>query len=359
MKITHYCNSFIGIKENKTSLLCDPWVGLGNENAWLSFPIYKNGSKLMNNLKPNFIYISHLHCDHYDSKNLLKIQNKNLKIIIKNFPDKRLKKKIENLGFKNILELQPWKKYKLNKDLTVSIIPQMTSNSENKPDSISYDLDTSIIIQSNKTKQIFYNNVDNPLSLSDLKIVRKFVKSRFEKDIDLCCSPSGVASEYPHCFTNINRIKEKDRLIKHHLKILVKQMEILKTKNYFDAGGIYTIYGKFYKLNKFIASPTMTQIKDDFKNTKINFFSILGGNSLEFKNNQWQKLSKFNIKENLKKKIINKTYNEKYFYEKTKIRLSKSHLDKIFNKSKEKYFKILKNFKVKTSWKIDFYIYNS
>ncbi len=93
MKITHYCNSFIGIKENKTSLLCDPWVGLGNENAWLSFPIYKNGSKLMNNLKPNFIYISHLHCDHYDSKNLLKIQNKNLKIIIKNFPDKRLKKK--------------------------------------------------------------------------------------------------------------------------------------------------------------------------------------------------------------------------------------------------------------------------
>ena len=91
----------------------------------------------------------------------------------------------------------------------------------------------------------------------------------------------------------------------------------------------------------------MTQIKDVFKNTKINFFSILGGNSLEFKNNQWQKLSKFNIKENLKKKIINKTYNEKYFYEKTKIRLSKSHLDKIFNKSKEKYFKILKNFKVK------------
>ena len=89
-----------------------------------------------------------------------------------------MKKKIENLGFKNILELQPWKKYKLNKDLTVSIIPQMTSNSENKPDSISYDLDTSIIIQSNKTIQIFYNNVDNPLSLSDLKIVRKFVKSR-------------------------------------------------------------------------------------------------------------------------------------------------------------------------------------
>ena len=39
----------------------------------------------MNNLKPNFIYISHLHCDHYDSTNLLKIKNKNLKIIIKNF----------------------------------------------------------------------------------------------------------------------------------------------------------------------------------------------------------------------------------------------------------------------------------
>ena len=34
---------------------------------------------------------------------------------------------------------------------------------------ISNDLDTSIIIQSNKDKTIFFNNVDNPINLKVLK----------------------------------------------------------------------------------------------------------------------------------------------------------------------------------------------
>ena len=71
----------------------------------------------------------------------------------------------------------------------------------------------------------------------------------------------------------------------------------------------------------------------------------MGGNCLEFKNNQWQRISKFNVNDNLRKIVISKTYNEKYFYEKKKISLSKSYLDKIFHNSKEKYLKILKKFK--------------
>ena len=47
MKITHYSNSFIGVKENQTSIICDPWIGYGSENGWLSFPIYKNELKLI------------------------------------------------------------------------------------------------------------------------------------------------------------------------------------------------------------------------------------------------------------------------------------------------------------------------
>ena len=50
------------------------------------------------------LYISHLHCDHFDPKTLGKYKNKNTKIIIKKFKSKRLKNKIKNLGFKNIIE---------------------------------------------------------------------------------------------------------------------------------------------------------------------------------------------------------------------------------------------------------------
>ena len=40
-------------------------------------------------------------------------------------------------------------------------------NTSNLPDNIEYDLDTSIIIQSNQNKTIFYNNVDNPININE------------------------------------------------------------------------------------------------------------------------------------------------------------------------------------------------
>ena len=91
MEITHYCNSFLSVKINDTIIVCDPWTGVTRDNAWLSYPNYNISEKFFKNLNPNFIYISHLHCDHFDPKTLNKF-NKNTSIIIKKFKDSRLKK---------------------------------------------------------------------------------------------------------------------------------------------------------------------------------------------------------------------------------------------------------------------------
>ena len=127
MQITHFCNAFVSVKINKTIIACDPWVGPASDMSWVSYPIHQDGVKILNNLKPNFIYISHMHCDHFDPKTLSQYKNKNIKILIKNFKDQILKKRILKLGFKNIIECQPWKKIKLNKDASIAIIPQITS----------------------------------------------------------------------------------------------------------------------------------------------------------------------------------------------------------------------------------------
>ena len=100
MQITHYCNSFISVKINKTVIVCDPWVGLTDATAWLSYPIHKNGVNILNSLKPSFIYISHLHSDHFDTNLLGKYNNKKVKIVIKHYFDQRLKKKYLILGSK-------------------------------------------------------------------------------------------------------------------------------------------------------------------------------------------------------------------------------------------------------------------
>ena len=171
--------------------------------------------------------------------------------------------------------------------------------------------------------------------------------------------PAGAAGEYPHCFMNINRAKEKDTVINSHLKNLEKQIRILKVKNFFHAGGIYTIYGKFHSLNALIAVPTENQINDILKNLKINYFNILGGNSLIFKNNEWKKIISKNFDLPTKRSIIKKSSKVKYFYEKNIVKFNEKKLDLQFLNSKKKYFEIIKNFKIKSSWQIDFYIYKN
>ena len=149
MKITHFANSFINISSKNTNLVCDPWIGTTDENSWISDPIHSQGHKIINFLDPKYVYISHLHCDHFDKNLLSKIKNKNIFFIIKRFKSPILKKRLKSLGFKKILELKEWTPFKINNDFTVTIVPQISNNNAGIESKIEYDLDTSIIIKCN------------------------------------------------------------------------------------------------------------------------------------------------------------------------------------------------------------------
>ena len=359
MEITHYCNSFISIKINKTIIACDPWVGRTNDNAWLSYPIYRNGLNIINTLKPDYIYISHLHCDHFDP-NLLKKCNKNIIIIIKKFNDQRLQRSIKKLGFKKILEYLPWKKIKLNSDMNISIIPQITNNSENMPNNINYDLDTAIIVQSNLTKKIFFNNVDNPLNVKDYKYINTFVKKKFRSKIHVSCMPVGSASEYPQCFLNINREKEKVRVIKQCLSQVKKKLKIIKPEVFFPAGGSYIISGKYSSLNKYIACPSFKAVKEGLKIKNCKIVDIQGKHKIivNSKSTDFEKLKFINYSKN-KKNLKKKFSKLKYEYQKVLNKYSMSDLDKVFNISVENYKDILNKMNIKSSWTINLYLYKN
>ena len=54
MKITHYCNSFISVNEGGSKIVCDPWLGKADNNAWLSYPLHSNGARTLNRIKGNY-----------------------------------------------------------------------------------------------------------------------------------------------------------------------------------------------------------------------------------------------------------------------------------------------------------------
>ena len=359
MRIVHHCNSFITVKSRESSISCDPWVGKTFENAWLSFPVYKNLKKICEYEKPQFIYISHLHCDHYDPKSLNQYNKDKTTVIIKDFNDKRLKNKISNLGFKKIKELKSWQVYKISKNFKVCIIPQLSSNSSEISESIQYDLDTSIVIQCLNTKKVFLNSVDNPFSEKDYLKIKKFIKSKFNSKINVMTIVFGAASEYPQSFLNINRTKEKKRIIKDSLVKIKSIINKLNPDITFQAGGTYLILGKFHRLNKYIAQPNAKEIYKFSNENNLDIVNIEGGGSIFFKNNLFHtnKIKK-NQTISYMNEVLRKHKKIKYFYEKD-LKLNLNKLDYLYEQSRLNYFRRLGKFNFKTSWKIEFYIYKN
>tara|TARA_A100000164_G_scaffold381436_1_gene433091 strand:+ start:5002 stop:6312 length:1311 start_codon:yes stop_codon:yes gene_type:complete len=352
MEIQHYSNSFLSIKSGKTKLVCDPWVGTTYENAWISDPLHFGGKKIINNINPKYIYISHLHCDHFDPILLKKINKKNTVVIIKKFKLPIIKNRIKKIGFNNILELEEWTVNRISTDISVAIIPQMTNNNEGIDSNIEYDLDTSILIKCHKTNKLFYNNVDNPIDLKHIKKIKKFVQEKMKSKIDICTFNIGAASEYPQCFLNIDRNNERDKIITRSMNKTIKKIKILGAGAFFPSGGSYKVSGKFFSLNKFVALPKEVTLQK-LNNKNFKFFNLLGGQTLKINQDKFivdEKKLNLTLKSNALEKI-------KYSYEKKK----KPNLDKInniFYKSLGNYYSRIKKYKIKQKWKINFLIFD-
>lgn len=359
-KINHYANSFISVEAKNSIITCDPWIGKTTDNGWISYPIRKSNEVKDKIFNSNFIYISHLHCDHLDFKTLEKFKNKDLTFIIKKFDNGILKKRLKKITDKKIIEIEAFKKKKINKDFTVAIIPQIISNSSDLPDNIKYDLDTSIVIQSNENKTVFYNNVDMPININVLKKINIFIKKEFKKNIDVFCCALGAASEFPQCFLNINRNKEKNKIINKSLNNLEQYLKYLKPKVFFPAGGVYAIYGKFYELNKYIAQPNISQIIKKTSSLKAKICNLIGGGSIKFEKSKYIINEKeHEKKEDFKIKFLEQIKKINYYYSEKKINIDQKNLNEIFIKAKKNYFKILKQKKIDTKWDINFKIYKN
>ena len=314
MKVVHYNNSFIEVEVNGKKLICDPWIGSTNESAWYSYPMMKSPSYL-NKLNPNFIYISHLHCDHFDPKTLNAFKKKDTPIIIKNFEQKRLKNKLQKLGFHNIIEINELIKKQISAEFNVMIIPQMSSNTDGHEDKINYDLDTSIVIQSRENKKILYNNVDNPLSTKELKYLNSLVLKNFRHRVNYMCHQIGAASGYPQSFLSVDKETEKNKIVKKSMKKIQTLCRIFKPDIFFPAGGTYLISGKFHKLNKYISQPSVKDLKTLSLTSNLNLQYIEGGNQLVTE--ETPRANEFlNLNNITKQKAIRKLSKIKYFYEK-------------------------------------------
>ncbi len=279
MKVTHFSNSFISVSSQGERIVCDPWVGKANAGGWQSFPEFSETALNEHLADVRWVYLSHLHDDHFHPDTLKSCGLLDREFIIKRFQFPVLRERLKGLGVTRIHEVEPFTVKQFG-PFELSIFPQMTSNSSCLEDDVNYDLDTSIAIKTEG--MVFFNQVDNPLSLQDLTRVRDYVADHLGA-IDVACIMSGAASEYPHLFLGIDQDGEKRRLVERSLTDLGDWLRLLNPRYFFPAGGTYLIPGWMGVFNDNIAQPDFSEISRYVADAglPVQVYALEGGHFLE------------------------------------------------------------------------------
>lgn len=315
MKITHYSNSFLSIESQGERLVCDPWVGKANWGGWQSFPEYSLPSLAEHLGDVRWIFLSHLHDDHFHPNTLKHCGLLDREFIIKRFQSPVFRERLKRLGVTRIHEVEPFTVTSFGPfDLT--IFPQMTSNSSALEDDVNFDLDTSIAIKADGV--VFFNQVDNPLSLKDLTLIYDHIVEHLGA-IDITCIMSGAASEYPHLFLGIDQVSEKRRIVDRSLDDLGDQLRLLKPKYFFPAGGTYLIPGWMGVYNDNIAQPDFAEISSFIAGAglPVRPLALEGGHFLALSSSTSEAQTGLDLSpiETDRQAAIEMHSNDSYFYE--------------------------------------------
>jgi len=103
------------IEHNDKQIICDPWlIGSCYWRSWWNFP--EPPSELFDNLKPDYIYLTHLHWDHFHGSSLKKFFDSNINILVPKVPTRRMIEDLNWLGFYNITEIKHGSEFQLGED---------------------------------------------------------------------------------------------------------------------------------------------------------------------------------------------------------------------------------------------------
>lgn len=103
MQVTSVGHAGFHIQTEAGSILCDPWVNPAYFASWFPFPDNTGLDwDALGNV--DYLYVSHLHKDHFDPETLSKHVNKDATVLLPDYPVPDLKRELEKLGFHKFFE---------------------------------------------------------------------------------------------------------------------------------------------------------------------------------------------------------------------------------------------------------------
>jgi len=104
LEITFLGQAGIFVETRYGSILCDPWFNPAYFASWFPFPSNEQveRTRLCN---PTYLYVSHLHHDHYDPQFLHDSVSKDAIVLLPEYPIDLLERALRGLGFTRFLRL--------------------------------------------------------------------------------------------------------------------------------------------------------------------------------------------------------------------------------------------------------------
>lgn len=109
--ITGHAGLFV--EANGRTVLCDPWFNGAYFGSWFPFPD-NAGIDVERISSPDYLYLSHLHKDHFDARFLREHVDKATTVLLPDFPLDDLRRALEGLGFSKFVQTHSGRRVELD-----------------------------------------------------------------------------------------------------------------------------------------------------------------------------------------------------------------------------------------------------
>ena len=130
MRLTYLGHAGFILEALDKRILVDPWFYPAFFQSWFPFPDNRFLASSIQNQKFDFLYVSHLHEDHFDSRFLAKL-DKTAAVLCPQYRSRALGKRLASLGFKNLIPLN----HQQSRQIADGITATMLLDTSHKEDS--------------------------------------------------------------------------------------------------------------------------------------------------------------------------------------------------------------------------------
>ena len=121
MRVTFLGQAGLFIETRAASILCDPWFNPAYFGSWFPFPA-NDGIDPGTIGNPTYLYVSHLHHDHFDPAWLSEHCSKDATVILPDYPVDDLRHELHGLGFRRFVETADCEPFELGDGLRIMVM---------------------------------------------------------------------------------------------------------------------------------------------------------------------------------------------------------------------------------------------